>query len=125
MGKLISHDSREHANNLLRDTIGMKDSQERFECVQRVSALLEQDRPHAAMKVAEEYIDTTGAYMLFAALLVSITETKKSEFLIYSNNSEVRYIKEFETSEDCRQWIINTLDLSMDWTFIKQKTKGN
>ncbi len=102
MGKPISHDNREHANNLLRDQMGMEDSPKRYECVQRVAGLLEKDRPHAAMKMAEEYIDTTGAYMLFAALLVQLVKPEKHLYKIQNKTNDTTFEKSFETSGDCR-----------------------
>jgi hypothetical protein len=30
------------------------------------------------------------------------------------------YIKEFKDREECRHWIINTLDLSLVWSFHEQ-----
>ncbi len=69
MGKPINGDSREAGSAMLKE-IGLKSSQDRFECIRKVSEQLERDKPHKAMEIAMEYVDAMGAYRLFAELLV-------------------------------------------------------
>ncbi len=76
MGKPVHHLRRQAGNDLLVG-IGVEGSERRHECIREVAGLLERDRPDEAMATAEEYIDTTGAYMLIATLLVQ-TEKEKS-----------------------------------------------
>ena len=70
IGKPIGAASREAGNVMLKE-IGVEDAGDRFDCVRIVAAQLERDKPHEAMEKAMEYIDTTGAYRLFAELLVN------------------------------------------------------
>ncbi len=70
MGKPISMQSRQFGMDMLK-SIGVKFSSERYFCVREVSELLERDKPFEAQKKAMEYVDLTGAYRLFAELLVN------------------------------------------------------
>jgi len=76
IGKPIDHLHREAGNDMLKNHIGVKGSADRFTCIQAVAESLEKDRPHEAMKKAEEYMDPTSAYMLFAALLAPIVKKR-------------------------------------------------
>jgi len=69
IGKPISAESRERASKMLK-SIGMKNSGDRYNCVRDVALYLEKDEPHTAMKKAMGYVDLTGAYRLFAELLI-------------------------------------------------------
>lgn len=69
MGKPIPSEKRETAYKLLEE-FGVKFKSERYFCVREVAELLERDKPFEAQKKAMEYVDLTGAYRLFAVLLV-------------------------------------------------------
>jgi len=69
MGKPISNEKRQEAYELLGE-FGVEGSGSRWDCVQMVSEQLERDKPYEAMEIAQKYIDLTGAYRLFAVLLV-------------------------------------------------------
>lgn len=69
MGKPISAESRQAGYDML-EKIGVEDAGDRFDCVRTVANKLERDQPHEAMELAMGYIDVTGAYRLFAELLV-------------------------------------------------------
>lgn len=42
----------------------------------------------------------------------------KRTFLIKNNKDNEYYLKEFNNSNDCRNWIINHLDLSKNWKIL-------
>ncbi len=69
MGKPINEESRERASKMLK-SIGIENSGDRYNCVREVALYLEKDEPHTAMKKAMGYVDLTGAYRLFAELLI-------------------------------------------------------
>ena len=75
IGKPIGNLNKEQGYKLLKE-IGVKDNAKRFDCVSRVAKHLEDDEPFLAMYAAEEYIDITGAYRLFAALLTPVTNKR-------------------------------------------------
>lgn len=43
---------------------------------------------------------------------------------IYSNKSNKEYIREFKSLEEAKDWIVNHLDLSMDWNVITFNKRG-
>ena len=53
-------------------------------------------------------------------------------YRITNNKNEDTYFKYFKDSEECYHWVVNTLDLSLEWTynlypsdtFISNKIKG-
>ena len=69
MGKPINNLSRQEGVDMLKK-IGVKFASERYFCVRAVAEKLERDKPFEAMEKAMEYVDLTGAYRLFAELLV-------------------------------------------------------
>ena len=42
-----------------------------------------------------------------------------TKYIIINKKTKTCYTKEFATPNDVRHWIINTLDLSLDWIIIK------
>ena len=38
------------------------------------------------------------------------------KYVIKNNKDNELYIKDFKSFSDCKHWIINTLDLSKEWT---------
>ena len=72
IGKPVSNLNKQEGYKLLKE-LGVKDSADRFFCVDRVAGHLERDEPFLAMKVAEDYVDATAAYRLFSTLLVPLT----------------------------------------------------
>ncbi len=38
-------------------------------------------------------------------------------YLIKSGNQKENHIKAFQTKEECYHWVVNNLDLSMNWSF--------
>ncbi len=77
IGKPIGAENREYANAELK-RMGVESSGSRWDCVQMVAEKLERDNPHEAMKIAMRYVDVTGAYRLFAALLADISKQEES-----------------------------------------------
>jgi len=45
----------------------------------------------------------------------------KLEFIIHNEKDNEHYIRKFNNKIDCRNWIINTLDLSKNWSFYNEK----
>ena len=53
-------------------------------------------------------------------------------YRITNSTNEDAYFKYFKDSEECYHWVVNTLDLSLEWTynlypsdtFISNKIKG-
>ena len=41
----------------------------------------------------------------------------KQYYLIYNDTNKTTYTKKFESSNDARQWVINHLDLSLNWSY--------
>jgi hypothetical protein len=67
MGKPLTPDVRATGFNHCRD-IGL-DAQKAFACVDAVANRLERDQPYEAMSAGMRYLDLTGTYRLFSALL--------------------------------------------------------
>lgn len=42
---------------------------------------------------------------------------KLKTFIIENLKNDTKYKKQFRTTQDCRDWIINTLDLSLNWGY--------
>ena len=42
------------------------------------------------------------------------------EYTIHNKKDNEHYIKKFNDNEECRNWIINTLDLSKEWEFYNE-----
>ena len=40
-----------------------------------------------------------------------------ARYYISSAKSKHEYVKKFKTDEACYQWIVNTLDLSLEWAY--------
>ena len=74
IGKRISPSHRQAGNDMLKK-IGIESRDDRALYIREVSDLLERDRPDAAMARAEDFVDLTAVYMLFAALLAPIKKT--------------------------------------------------
>jgi len=54
------------------------------------------------------------------------TKETKTEYIIHNEKDNQNYIKTFINNEDCKNWIINTLDLSKNWSFYTEpKTTFN
>ena len=70
MGKPINNLSRQKGIDMLKE-VGVKFASERYFCVRAVAEDLERDKPFEAMEKAMKYVDLTGAYRLFAELLVN------------------------------------------------------
>lgn len=69
MGLPISNEKRQTAYELLGE-FGVQFKADRYFCVREVAEQLERDKPYEAMEIAQKHIDLTGAYRLFAVLLV-------------------------------------------------------
>jgi len=69
MGKPISNEKRQKGYELLGE-FGVQFKVDRYFCVRSVAEQLERDKPYEAMEEAQKHVDLTGAYRLFAVLLV-------------------------------------------------------
>lgn len=76
MGKPIPYSAREVGLEHCKQ-MGL-DSAQAWRCVEGVSYELEKDRPYQAMAVCMKYLDLTGAYRLFAVLLVAASEVENA-----------------------------------------------
>lgn len=43
------------------------------------------------------------------------------KFKIYSESSNNQYIKEFKNEDEAKTWVVNRLDLSLNWIVLKVK----
>jgi hypothetical protein len=41
----------------------------------------------------------------------------KQYYLIYNSTNKIQYIRKFDSSMDARNFVINNLDLSMNWSY--------
>lgn len=43
------------------------------------------------------------------------------KFRIHSGNSKQEYVKKFNNEDDARTWVVNHLDLSLNWVITEVK----
>lgn len=72
-GKFVPPDRQSAAYRLMKDVIGVRDSQEAWTCVTGMAEQVARDEPYEAVRIGMKYVDLTGAYMLISALCTAPT----------------------------------------------------
>ena len=90
MGLVIPYERKTEALEHMRDMAPNRTAEWYMDCINKVSYELEHDQPYEAMKAGSLFLDLTGVYRLFSALLTPPDG--------YKSNQEVDYISLLENS---------------------------
>jgi hypothetical protein len=76
MGKPISYETKAVALKHC-EAMGLETTRA-VECIDKMAAQLERNRPYEAQQIGREYLDLTGMYRLLASLLSGSIQTKRA-----------------------------------------------
>ncbi len=67
-GKFVSPERQSAAYKMMKEVIGVQDSQEAWTCITGMAEQIARDEPYEAMRIGMKYVDLTGTYMLISVL---------------------------------------------------------